>query len=163
MQIPEWAYRDVLFLLIDYSIRSYELLETRLNEAEKIEVFDIFLRVGQRMQLSGLPLNYKNWLVERDKHLENDLVCSEFTIDLYRQYKKHLGITRYTILLQVQLQLTPARVSSLLKLRKKFWFLPVLRFYRTSRYIKLQQLFKTVLLPAEYKARIKALDTGPGS
>ena len=24
--IPDWAYRDVLFMLIDYSIRSYEVL-----------------------------------------------------------------------------------------------------------------------------------------
>src|ERR1700728_2703146 len=30
-QIPDWAYRDVLFLLIDYSIRSFELLERKLS------------------------------------------------------------------------------------------------------------------------------------
>src|SRR5215469_190170 len=30
-QIPDWAYRDVLFMLIDYSIRSYELLERQLT------------------------------------------------------------------------------------------------------------------------------------
>src|ERR1700733_4140384 len=35
MQIPDWAYRDVLFLLIDYSIRSFELLDRRLTEREK--------------------------------------------------------------------------------------------------------------------------------
>jgi hypothetical protein len=36
-QIPDWAYRDVLFLLIDYSIRSFELLERKLtaNENQK--------------------------------------------------------------------------------------------------------------------------------
>src|SRR3954470_7975402 len=27
--IPDWAYRDVLFLLIDYSIRSFELLQRK--------------------------------------------------------------------------------------------------------------------------------------
>src|SRR5690606_34441914 len=26
-KIPDWAYRDVLFMLIDYSIRSFEVLE----------------------------------------------------------------------------------------------------------------------------------------
>ncbi|MDX5443391.1 MAG: DUF2236 domain-containing protein, partial [Hymenobacteraceae bacterium] len=31
-QIPDWAYRDVLFMLIDYSIRSFELLERKLSE-----------------------------------------------------------------------------------------------------------------------------------
>src|SRR6476660_978064 len=26
-QIPDWAYRDVLYMLIDYSIRAFEVLE----------------------------------------------------------------------------------------------------------------------------------------
>src|SRR3954464_11398956 len=30
-QIPDWAYRDVLFMLIDYSIRSFELVQRRLS------------------------------------------------------------------------------------------------------------------------------------
>src|ERR1700688_1102503 len=38
-QIPDWAYRDVLFLLIGYSISSFELLDRKLSEAEKTEVF----------------------------------------------------------------------------------------------------------------------------
>ena len=36
--IPEWAYRDVLFMLIHYSIASFELLERKLNEKEKNEL-----------------------------------------------------------------------------------------------------------------------------
>jgi len=32
--IPDWAYRDVLFMLIHYSIASYELLEKKLNDEE---------------------------------------------------------------------------------------------------------------------------------
>src|SRR5688500_16043285 len=32
--IPDWAYRDVLFMLIDYSIRSFEVLERKLTEVE---------------------------------------------------------------------------------------------------------------------------------
>ena len=35
MKIPDEAYLDVLYLLIDYSIRSYELLERKLSDAEK--------------------------------------------------------------------------------------------------------------------------------
>jgi len=41
--IPDWAYRDVLFTLIDYSIRAYEVLERRPDIFEKREVFDIFI------------------------------------------------------------------------------------------------------------------------
>src|SRR6185295_9915837 len=29
-KIPDWAYRDVLFMLIDYSISSFEVLERKL-------------------------------------------------------------------------------------------------------------------------------------
>src|SRR5688572_1144332 len=36
--IPDWAYRDVLFMLIDYSIRSFEVLERELTSVEKDEV-----------------------------------------------------------------------------------------------------------------------------
>jgi hypothetical protein len=53
--IPDWAYRDVLFLLIDYSIRSFEVLERKLNLVEKDEVFQVFNRVGIRMGLKGFP------------------------------------------------------------------------------------------------------------
>ncbi|MGA9326672.1 MAG: oxygenase MpaB family protein, partial [Salegentibacter sp.] len=53
--IPDWAYRDVLFMLIDYSIRSFELLERKLDLSEKEEVFSVFFRVGQRMNIKDLP------------------------------------------------------------------------------------------------------------
>ena len=33
--IPDWAYRDVLFMLIHYSIAAFELLERKLTAAEK--------------------------------------------------------------------------------------------------------------------------------
>src|SRR5579859_3303596 len=45
-RIPDSAYRDVLFMLIDYTIRSFELLERQLTAAEKGEIFDVFNRVG---------------------------------------------------------------------------------------------------------------------
>ncbi|MDB5089616.1 MAG: hypothetical protein JWR09_3610, partial [Mucilaginibacter sp.] len=89
-QIPDWAYRDVLFLLIDYSIRSFELLERKLTTEEKTEVFSVFNRVGIQMRLAGLPLNYEDYCIMREDHLQQNLTSSEFTVDLYRQYKKHL-------------------------------------------------------------------------
>src|SRR6059058_4168067 len=45
-KIPDWAYRDVLFLLIHYSIASFELLERKLSEEEKEEVYQVFYRLG---------------------------------------------------------------------------------------------------------------------
>src|SRR5688500_5803850 len=61
-EIPEWAYRDVLFMLIHYSIASYELLEKKLTPDEKEEVYNVFYRVGMRMGLKELPANYPEWL-----------------------------------------------------------------------------------------------------
>src|ERR1700761_1407091 len=58
MQIPDEAYLDVLYLLIDYSIRAYELLERKLTGNEKAEAFRVFQRVGLRMELKGLPTDY---------------------------------------------------------------------------------------------------------
>ena len=57
-RIPDWAYRDVLFMLIDYSIRSFEVLERELTSQKKEEVFEVFYRVGQRMNLKDLPVSY---------------------------------------------------------------------------------------------------------
>ena len=157
-QIPDWAYRDVLFLLIDYSIRSFELLERKLNEAEKTEVFDVFYRVGSRMQLNGLPANYHEWLIMRKGHLKENLINSKFTIDLYIQYKKHLGTIRYIILKQVQLLLVPHEVKKLLSLGNIKWIIPSLKLYKLLRKFKLETLFKNALLPNNYKEQIRNLN-----
>src|SRR5215218_1611600 len=53
-KIPDWAYRDVLFMLIHYSIASFELFERKLTLEEKEEVFNVFYRVGRRMGLKEL-------------------------------------------------------------------------------------------------------------
>lgn len=157
-QIPDWAYRDVLFLLIDYTIRSFELLEHKLNDAEKAEIFTVFYHVGTRMQLTGLPESFAQWLIMRQSHIDKNLVCSNFTIDLYLQYKKHLGPVRYEVLKQVQLLLVPEKVKKMLRLGKTKWIMPVLQLYKCSRFFKLDGFLKSILLPAAYKTQIIALD-----
>ncbi|SHM12218.1 oxygenase MpaB family protein [Mucilaginibacter sp. OK098] len=157
-QIPDWAYRDVLFLLIDYSIRSFELLERKLTMKEKAEVYDVFSRVGARMQLAGLPLNYEDYCVMREEHLQQNLTSSEFTDDLYRQYKMHLGTVRYAILKQVQLILVPRSVKKLLPLGNTAWIRPMLQLYKMLRLLKTEAFFKNALLPDAYKEQIKGLE-----
>ena len=157
-QIPDWAYRDVLFLLIGYSISAFELLDRKLSEPEKTEVFDVFYRVGTHMRLAGLPVNYTEWQVMREKHLDQNLISSEFTNDLYRRYKKHLGAVRYVILKQVQLQLVPGKVKKMLAIGKVPWSAPFLWLYKLLRIIKLEAPLKNALLPPAYKVQIRALD-----
>ncbi len=125
-QIPDSAYLDVLYLLIDYSVRSYELLERPLTETEKEEVFEVFYRVGKRMALKNLPTNYADWVVQREEQLGYGLCRGNLTHDLYLQYKKHLGLIRFHLLKQAQLLVVPKTVSKLMGLGKVRWLLPVL-------------------------------------
>ncbi len=157
-KIPDWAYRDVLFMLIDYSIRSFEVLERKLTFAEKQEVFDVFYRVGSRMGVKGLPENFKDWLKMRKEHLVEDLAYSNYTKDLYIQYRKHLGPVRYRLLLEAQTLVGPLRVRELLNFRKFSLLNAVLGIYKLSRSINLDKVMKAVILPSEYKTEISELD-----
>jgi len=157
-QIPDWAYRDVLFLLIGYSISSFELLDRKLSEAEKTEIFNVFYRVGARMQLAGLPSNFTEWMVMQEEHLQQNLISSDFTIDLYHQYKKHLGVVRFVILKQVQLQLVPVKVKKMLPTGKITWSIPFIWLYKLLRAIKLEAPLKNALLPSKYKVEVNKLD-----
>lgn len=157
-QIPDWAYRDVLFMLIDYSIKSFELLSHPLTIAEKEEVFEVFYRVGKHMQLKDLPLNYNQWLKMRNEHLQNDLQCSKYTVDLYRQYKKSLGLVRFFILKQVQIMIVPAFVRKMLGLSNIAVLQPFFYIYKFTRKIFIGKFFKSALLPVKYKTQIQALD-----
>jgi len=157
-QIPDWAYRDVLFMLIDYSIRSFELLERELEIPEKTEVFWVFHRVGGRMNLTGLPASYDEYCIMRTEHLAQNLISSKFTIDLYGKYRDHLRPIRYAILKQVQAKLVPAKVKALLPFGNIQWITPLLVLYKALKSAGLEKPFKNALLPAAYKDKVKAMD-----
>lgn len=157
-KIPDWAYLDVLFMLIHYSVASFELLERKLSVREKDDLYDVFRRIGERMNLKELPTDYSEWLIAQQEHLHADLVKSNLTVDLFKQYRKHLGRFRYWLLLESQKLVVPGRVKELLGFKNNFRLRVILGFYKLSRIIKLDGLIKTIVLPAKYKAEIKALD-----
>lgn len=157
-QIPDWAYKDVLFMLIDYSIRSFEILERILSYEEKNEVFEVFNNVGLRMSLIGLPNNYKNWLTMRESYLQNNLHNSDFTKDLYKQYRKHLGFIRFSMLKQAQLLTLPKTAKNQLNLGEFIWLKPILFSYKVSKRLKINSFFRDLILPTQYKNQIKELD-----
>ena len=153
-QIPDWAYRDVLFMLIDYSIRAFELLERKLTLPEKEAVFHTFYKVGARMQLKGLPTNYHDWEIMREQHLKQDLLYGHFTEDLFKQYREHLGPVRYLLLKQVQAFITPPIVNEHLSLGNASLWRPALYLYKLSP----QTWLRDLLVPEQYKTQIKQLD-----
>lgn len=160
--IPDWAYRDVLFMLIHYSIAAYELLEKKLNEEEKEEVYNVFYRVGTRMGLKELPRTYIEWLPVREIHLIEDLERSKLTIDLFEQYKKHLGPIRYKILVEGQKLVVPGVVKKQLHFSEFSLLTPFVPVYKISRLMKMDRMFKNFLFPPNYKDQLNELDVQPG-
>jgi len=156
--IPDRAYRDVLFMLIDYSIRSFELLERKLEGSEKDEIFQVFNRVGIRMGLKGLPDTFEEWERMRQEHLEENMLYSHFTKDLFSQYNKHLGPMRYRILLEAQALVVPQKVRQLLGFKKASLLKPLVPLYKAGKTLKVDWLLKALLLPSKYKKEIRALD-----
>ena len=156
--IPDWAYRDVLFMLVHYSITSFELLERKLTNSEKTEVYQVFFRLGERMGLKELPLNYNEWLSERARHLMNDLRKSEHTNDLFKQYRKHLGFVRFKILTGVQKLIVPDGVKQLLKMNHFSVLRYAISVYKLSKKLGLDRPLKNILLPEQFKTQIMELD-----
>ncbi|RZL36777.1 MAG: DUF2236 domain-containing protein [Pedobacter sp.] len=156
-KIPDWAYRDVLFMLIDYSIRAYETLERKLTYAEKEEVFNVFNAVGLRMKINGLPTNYNDWITMHNQQLQQNLIFGPFSEDLYLQYKKHLGSVRFTLMKRIQALIVPAEVNKLLKLGKGNFIQSIISGYKATRLIKLNEFFRNLILPTAYKAQIIGL------
>jgi hypothetical protein len=145
-------------MLIHYSIASFELLERKLRKEEKEELFNVFYRVGHRMGLKELPSTYDAWLIAREVHMKNDLAKSNYTEDLFRQYKKHLGVVRYKVLTEAQLLVIPQQVKDLLQPGRFSILKPIVPFYKLTKLVRMDWLVKKILLPATYKKQIAALD-----
>jgi hypothetical protein len=160
-KIPDWAYRDVLYMLIHYSIASYELLVQKMTDDEKAEVYDVFYRVGDRMGLQSLPTNYHEWLADRQRHLHNDLQHSRYSADLFLQYKKHLGSWRFRILVEAQKMVVPDYVYQQLKFQSAKWLMPTVPFYKMSRMLHIDGFIMHMLLPAAYKQQVFDLNSVP--
>jgi hypothetical protein len=157
-RIPDWAYRDVLYMLIDYSERAHELLEGPLAPDQQRDLYDVFLRVGLGMRIPDLPRTYVAWRADRERHLRRDLVRGEGTDALYASYRKHLGPWRFALLLRLQGLLAPAHVRGLLGLGSGGLLGPLARLYPLLVRLGLRPLIQRALMPKRYLASIRALD-----
>jgi len=156
--IPDWAHRDVLYMLIDYSERAHELFARPLSVDEQTELYDVFYRVGLGLGIPDLPVSYAEWTADRERHLLRDLVYSEGTAALYTRYQNQLGFWRYRLLLRVQSILAPAHVRGLLRLESTEWLRPLLRLYPVLACIGLRSIIQRLLMPSRYLAAIRGLD-----
>ena len=156
--IPDWAFRDVLYMLIDYSERAYALLYNPLSESQKSDLFEVFLRIGEALHIPALPKTYAEWKLDRHRHLVRDLSYSKHTAMLYRAYRKHLGIWRYYLLLEVQALLAPSEVRRLLRLNSNPLISGLAQAYGLIDSINLQSLVHTLLIPPRYWAEVRQFD-----
>jgi uncharacterized protein (DUF2236 family) len=156
--IPDWAFRDVLYMLIDYSERAYQLLYGPLTVTERQELYDAFRRAGEGLQVTQLPTSYKEWRKDRVLHLKRDLVYSQHTRRLYQVYRRHLGLWRYQLLLEVQAVLVPEHVRRLLRLDPLGLLAPVAQVYGMLDILRLHNLVHLVLIPPQYWEDIRRFD-----
>lgn len=157
-QIPDWAHRDVLYMLIDYSERAHETFARPLTDDEQCELYDVFRRVGIGLGIPDLPPTYADWRADRERHLRRDLSHGEGTEALYAQYRKHLDPWRYHLLLRIQAILAPDHVRGLLRLKRTAWLRPLSRFYPVLVRAGLRSLIQRLLMPPTYLPAVRGLD-----
>src|SRR4051812_3252753 len=156
--IPAWAYRDVLYMIIDYSGRAFELLHRPLTGAERADLYDVFRRVGEGLAIPELPEAYDDWTADRGRHMVRDLANSGLTTELYDRYRRHIGRWRYETLLRVQSVLVPDHVRRLLGLEPCRWMRPSLTAYRATARIGLRRLVHRLVMPPAVLPQIRRLD-----
>ncbi len=158
-RIPDWAHRDVLYMLIDYSERAHEMLARPLTADEQRELYDVFYRVGTGLGIPGLPRTYAGWRADRERHLHRDLQRGLGTDALYAEFRNHLGAWRYHLFLQIQSILIPGHVRDLMRLEPADWLRRLLRFYPVLIRAGFRSIIRQLLMPSRYLAAVRALDT----
>jgi uncharacterized protein (DUF2236 family) len=156
--IPDWAYRDVLYMLIDYSERAYALLYKPLSTVQQRELFEVFLRIGEGLSIPELPRSYDDWKADRRRHMVRDLTYSKHTSMLFQQYRKHLGWWRYYLLLEVQAVLVPNEVRRLLDLNSNQLMSGLVQTYGIIGNSNLRSLVHSLLIPPRYWSEVRSFN-----
>lgn len=159
-RIPDWAHRDVLYMLIDHSERAFEALYRPLTSAEREDLYAVFRRVGKGLSIPELPHSYDAWKVDRELHLERDLVVSLKTRQLDQAYRRAVGTWRFLIVRQLQGMLAPRRVRELLGLPRDPLIRAVLPLHGLVAQLGLRSLVRQLLVPREHLAALRALERG---
>jgi hypothetical protein len=160
-QIPEGAYRDVLYMLIDATIKASEVLDRALILKEQEEVFEVFIKMGNYMGILDLPDNYAAWKKDRAIHLKSHLVKSNFTQDLFHQFRIHLGFWRYQLLLYIQHQMAEPKVQQLLYTKRKYIPSVIVSVYKNFRHLIIVRKNIHFLMPSSFQKNMKDLVTVP--
>jgi hypothetical protein len=158
MNIPDAAYRDILNMLIDYSIKSHELLNGAISDAEKAEVFIAFKRFGNEMGIPGIPDTYFRWELERAQTLKSNFNRSTYTVKLQESYRKNLGELRYWILVEIQKMMLDPKLLSMLQLTNKSWLRMPIGVYTLIKNSKVALWLIMQVIPKEFQKNLKQIN-----
>jgi len=156
--IPQRAYRDTLFMLVDYAERAHEVVFGPLTESERQSLFLSSMEIGRCMNIKGLPDTYDEYRRLRQSHIRNHLARSRYSDQLYEQYRSHIGPIRMRGMLDVQASLVPPEVAQMLSLRQRLYTKLLLKTYRRIQSRRLLRLFYPLILPRRYVAQLRAID-----
>jgi hypothetical protein len=157
-KIPAWAYRDVLYMLIDYTERAHDLIIGPSTRAERAEAYTHFRYAAEGLEIEDVPATYEAFVADREAHMARDLAYSDHSAALYRAFRQHLGPWRYEVLRSLQGLMVPERVRSLLGLREHGLVRHALRGYTMLERVKLRSHVQRLLIPGPYIERVRAMD-----
>lgn len=115
------------------------------SQFQKADLFEVFHRIGETLKIRELPNTYTDWQVDRQRHIVRDLTYSKHTSMLFAQYRKHLGMWRYLLLLEVQGLLVPNEVRRMLKLNANILISGMVQTYSVIGTGGIQSLVHTLL------------------
>lgn len=159
-KIPDWAHRDVLYMLIDHSERAFQALHRPLTSAEREDLYDVFRRIGEGLGIPDLPATYSAWLTDRERHLAKNLAVSQHTRDLDAAYRRDVGAWRMVLVRQLQAVLAPARVRELLGLPRRPWIGYLLPLHGLVVRLRMRRLVQWLLVPAAHLDALHQLERG---
>lgn len=155
--IPNWAYKDVLYMLIFNSIYAYETIEKPMTENQKNELYKVFKKVGEAMNITDLPLDYNACKNDRAETILSNYQYSAYTPLLLNAYKTKLGNIRNQLLNTViRLQIEP-NLNTLLFKNPNFFQQYLIQLYAKTRHIYPINQLKYKLLPTEYEKRLRQI------
>jgi hypothetical protein len=160
--IPAWAYRDVLFMLVDYGERAHRVVYGPMTTRDRVAHWEIMRELGEEMHIPDLPADYSAYLAARHQHLRENTAHTAWTDQLYAAYRKDLGPIRMALLLDLQASLVPKHVAGLLGLRRRAYMDRALRLYHHTPRALIPRLAPW-LLPREYFGQVAALSRPTGS
>jgi uncharacterized protein (DUF2236 family) len=156
--IPQWAHRAVLYMLIDYSERAAHLLQGPLGTTRREALYADFRRIGRGLGILELPPTYNAWKTDRARRLREDLAWSPLTARLYEAYRQHLGPVRYELLRRVQAVLVPSPVRSMLRLPISVSGPSLLAVWRTTRALRLDLVARRLVVPPAHWGDLRRIE-----